>query len=440
MDSSRVGSHGGTRLQIVGGFVEILVFETNVPPCFRLYFTDPESRAISPPRPEDVSIETLRAGGKRQSFAFRRGDGFIESTSEIPEPHEFEVILTARHEGEERKYDTRFSEEAHGHEHAAGGHGHTHGITDPMIVTTGRGLWAIKWSFVALMATASLQLVVVFLSGSVALLADTIHNFGDAATAVPLGIAFLFARRPASRRYTYGFGRVEDLAGVAVVLMILTSAIVAGYTAIDRLLHPHEVTHVLAIVAASIVGFAGNEGVAIFRIRVGREIGSAALVADGLHARTDGWTSLAVLGGAIGVHLGYPKADPLTGLFITAAILLVMWRSVKAVFSRILDGVEPEYLDQLRETAGKVAGVIAVTDVRARWIGHRLRAEVSISVPPEMTVADAHAIALEVNHQLQHHLQFLSGAIVHIDPASAAGEIAHAVESHSHDGLAAHTH
>src|SRR5215213_846435 len=216
---------------------------------------------------------------------------------------------------------------AHDHQHGHEEHGHTHGAVDPSIATSERGIWAVKWSFVGLMVTALLQVVVVVLSGSVALLSDTIHNFGDALTAVPLWIAFALARLRASRRFTFGYGRVEDLAGVVVVLIILFSAVVAGYQAIERIIHPQPVGLLWAVAAAALVGFVGNEAVAIFRIRVGRQIGSAALIADGYHARTDGWTSLAVLLGAIGVWLGYPLADPIVGLLIAAAILVIVWQS-----------------------------------------------------------------------------------------------------------------
>src|SRR5216683_7685709 len=256
----------------------------------------------------------------------------------------------------------------HGHDHS---HGHTHGIVDPSIATSDRGLWAIKWSFVGLAATAVFQLVVVFISGSVGLLADTIHNLGDAATAIPLGIAFWFARKKPSARFTFGYGRVEDLAGVTIVLTILASAIIAGYESIQRLLHPQDISHLWAVIGASIVGFLGNEGVAIFRIRVGRELSSAALIADGYHARVDGWTSLAVLVGAVGVWLGYPLADPIVGLLITIVIAQIVWQSSKAIFARMLDGVEPAILDEIREAASGAKGVEKVTDVRARWLGHR---------------------------------------------------------------------
>jgi cation diffusion facilitator family transporter len=311
---------------------------------------------------------------------------------------------------------------------------------DPTIATSERGIWAIKWSFVGLMATALLQLVVVLMSGSVALLSDTIHNFGDAATAVPLGIAFALTRLGVSRRFTFGYGRVEDLAGVVIVLIILFSAVVAGYQAVERLLNPQPVGLVWAVAAASLVGFIGNEAVAVFRIRVGREIGSAALVADGYHARTDGWTSLAVLAGAVGVWLGYPLADPIVGLLIAVAILVIVWRSGKAVFTRLLDGVEPEAIEEIRHAASHVSGVEEVSEVRARWLGHRLHAEVNIAVDPELSVAEGHTIAREVNHQLLHHLSYLNGAVIHVDPVEEAGEDHHRISAHSHDGLPTHSH
>jgi len=321
-----------------------------------------------------------------------------------------------------------------------GHHGHTHGTVDPSLLSNERGLWAVKWSFIALFITAALQLVVVFLTHSVALLADTIHNFGDAATGIPLAIAFAFANRKPTRQFTFGYGRIEDLAGLAVVLTIFASAVVAGYQAIQRLLHPQPVNHLGAIVVASIVGFLGNELVAIFRIRVGKEIGSAALIADGYHARTDGWTSLAVLFGAFGVYLGYPKADPIIGLLITIAILGIVWQSVNTVFVRMLDGVEPEVLDEVQHAVSHVPGVLGVTDVRARWIGHRLHVEANISVAPNLSVAEGHEIAKAVEHQLRHHLPFLSGAVIHVDPAGEPGEAHHRISMHQHDGIPAHSH
>jgi cation diffusion facilitator family transporter len=311
---------------------------------------------------------------------------------------------------------------------------------DPSIATSERGKWAVKWSFVALFVTALLQLGVVVLSGSVALLSDTIHNFGDAATAVPLWIAFALTRLGTSRRFPFGYGRVEDLAGVVVVLIILFSALVAGYQAIERLINPQPVGFLGALAAAAIVGFLGNEAVAIFRIRVGRKIGSAALVADGYHARTDGWTSLAVLVGAVGVWLGHPLADPIVGLLIAAAILVIVWQSGKMVFARLLDGVDPSVIDDVRRAAARVESVEDVAEVRARWVGHRLRAEVNVAVDPELSVAEGHAVAREVNHSLLHELGYLETAVVHVDPVQESSEEHHRVDAHSHNGLPTHSH
>src|SRR5581483_11922689 len=319
----------------------------------------------------------------------------------------------------------------HEHEHAhahtgnhshAGRHAHTHGAIDPSILTTDRGIWAVKWSFVGLFITAVFQVFVVLISGSVALLADTIHNFGDAATAIPLWIAFAIGRRRPSDRFSYGLGRVEDLAGVVIVAVILASAVVACYQSIERLFHPQEVKFLWAVVTASLVGFAGNEAVAVFRIKVGEEIGSAALVADGHHARADGLASLAVLVGAFGVWLGYPLADPAVGLLITIVLLRIVWQSVKSVFSRLLDGVDPEVIGEIKHAAGHVEGVGSVSEVRVRWLGHRMHAELNIAVDQTLTVEKGHDIAKNVRHELLHRLKYLSNATIHVDPANASGE------------------
>jgi cation diffusion facilitator family transporter len=328
----------------------------------------------------------------------------------------------------------------HGHHTSAHGHAHTHGAVDPVIATTARGIWALQWSFVILAVTAALQLAIVLLSGSVALLADTIHNVGDAATAVPLWMAFLFARRRASARFTYGFGRVEDLAGVVVVLIILCSAVVAGYEAVHRLLHPQPLARLGWVAAAGLVGFLGNEWVAVFRIRVGREIDSAALVADGSHARTDGLTSLAVVLGALGVWLGFPAVDPLIGMLITVIIVGIVWQSAKTVFTRLLDGVDPALIAEIRHAAGHIPEVQEVTQVRARWLGHRLHAELNVTVRPELSVAQGHAIATDVRHQLLHHVPALGNAVIHVDPLDASGEEHHRIAEHRHGEWVAHTH
>ncbi|MES0172532.1 cation diffusion facilitator family transporter [Mesorhizobium sp. M0006] len=320
----------------------------------------------------------------------------------------------------------------HGHDHGEGGHGHTHGVIDPTIATTDRGIWAIKWSFVILAITAALQLVVVFLSGSVALLADTIHNVGDAVTAIPLWVAFMLARRKPSKTFTYGLGRVEDLAGILIVLIILFSAIVAGYEAIDRLINPKPIAFLGWVAIAGLIGFIGNEAVAVFRIRVGREINSAALIADGYHARTDGFTSLAVVLGALGVWLGFPLADPIIGLLITLAIFAIVWQSSKAVLTRMLDGVEPGIVDEIHHAAEHVPGIERVHSVQARWIGHRLHADVAISVAGAATAKEVLGVTEALKEELFAHLPALAEA--NVRPENPAGPAAKGAEtSHAHN-------
>jgi cation diffusion facilitator family transporter len=333
------------------------------------------------------------------------------------------------------------NDRAHDHPHMHGDgerHGHTHGVVDPTIATSDRGIWAMKWSFVILAITAALQFAAVVVSGSVALLADTIHNIGDAVTAVPLWIAFSLARRKPSPRFTYGLGRVEDLAGVAVVAIILSSAIVAAWEAVDRLIHPRPITLLWAVAAAGAVGFLGNEACAIFRIRVGREIDSAALIADGYHARTDGLTSLAVVAGAVGVWLGFRLADPIVGLLITIAIFGVVWQSAKAVFTRVLDGVDPDVLDDIRHATGHVPEVSDVLDVRSRWVGHRLTAEVDVAVDGRTTVREAEAVSSKIEHELLEHLPALSTAHVRTRPFRGGVQESAAHRDHVHEHAGRH--
>jgi cation diffusion facilitator family transporter len=306
-----------------------------------------------------------------------------------------------------------------GHAHGEGPHGHTHGVIDPSLSSSERGIWAIKWSFVILAITAILQLIVVFTSGSVALLADTIHNVGDATTAIPLWIAFVLARRKPTTTFNYGLGRVEDLAGMLIVMIILISALVAGYAAIDRLIHPQPITQLLAVAAAGVIGFLGNEAVAVFRIRVGRAMNSAALIADGYHARTDGLTSLAVVIGAIGVWAGFPLADPIIGLLITIAIFGIVWQSARAVITRSLDGINPGVTQEIRHAIALVPGVKKLVDVKARWLGHKLRAELTVVVDQNLSVAQANGIVLTLQRELHAQLPQLDAATVQFDTSGA---------------------
>jgi cation diffusion facilitator family transporter len=318
---------------------------------------------------------------------------------------------------------------SHGHE--AHGHGHTHGVIDPSIASTAEGMWAIKWSFAILAITAALQMAVVYVSGSVALLADTIHNIGDATTAIPLWIAFMLARRKPSKTFPYGLGRAEDLAGILIVLIILFSAIVAGYEAINRLLNPEPVQQLGWLALAGVIGFLGNEIVAVFRIRVGRRMNSAALIADGYHARTDGLTSLAVVLGALGVWLGYPLADPVIGLLITIAIFGIVWQSSRAVITRMLDGVEPHVIDEIHHAAQHVTGIEQVVEAKARWLGHSLHTDVTIAVNDHLSLAEATAISSALQNELRAHLPALKVANVTFGVNGSTARV-HAGIGHAH--------
>ncbi|MEQ0626049.1 cation diffusion facilitator family transporter [Mycobacterium tuberculosis] len=303
---------------------------------------------------------------------------------------------------------------------------HSHDTADSVddtLESTAAGIRTVKISLLVLGLTALIQIVIVVMSGSVALAADTIHNFADALTAVPLWIAFALGAKPATRRYTYGFGRVEDLAGSFVVAMITMSAIIAGYEAIARLIHPQQIEHVGWVALAGLVGFIGNEWVALYRIRVGHRIGSAALIADGLHARTDGFTSLAVLCSAGGVALGFPLADPIVGLLITAAILAVLRTAARDVFRRLLDGVDPAMVDAAEQALAARPGVQAVRSVRMRWIGHRLHADAELDVDPALDLAQAHRIAHDAEHELTHTVPKLTTALIHAYPAEHGSSI-----------------
>jgi cation diffusion facilitator family transporter len=325
------------------------------------------------------------------------------------------------------------SDQGHGHDH---GHDHPEGLLgaikeifaphshdasdsiDGALESSSAGIRAVKISLLALGATSIAQLVIVAISGSVALLADTIHNFSDALTAIPLWIAFALGTKAATRRYTYGYGRAEDLAGLFVIAMITLSAIIASIESVRRLINPIPIQHLGWVAAAGLVGFIGNELVAVYRIRVGRQIGSAALIADGLHARIDGFTSLAVLLGAGGVALGFPLADPIIGLLITIAILAVLRTAVRDVFRRLLDAIDPTLVDAVEAALAAEPGVTSVRSVKMRWIGHRIHADAELDIDASTSLTEAHRIAHEAEHTLIHAVPKLSSALVHAYPSS----------------------
>ena len=345
------------------------------------------------------------------------------------------------HPGGDRHGHEQAHEQAHEHAHEgahdgeAGGllgrirhvvtpHSHdTRAAVDSALEASERGVRTLFLSLAVLGVTAAAQAVVAVLSGSVALLGDTLHNVADALTALPLGLAFWIGRRPPTRRYTYGYGRAEDLAGIVIVVLIAASSALAAYEAVNRLLNHGHVSHLWAVAVAAVLGFAGNEIVARYRVRVGREIGSAALVADGLHARTDGFTSLSVLAGAGGVAIGWDWADPVVGLFITVAILFVLRDAAREIYRRLMDAVDPELVDDVEAALHATPGVMSVGAVRLRWIGHSLRAECDVVVGDTLTVVEGHQIAEACEHRLLHDLPRLTAATVHADPHGVAHEL-----------------
>jgi cation diffusion facilitator family transporter len=225
--------------------------------------------------------------------------------------------MHVHHKGEEHHHD--HSGHNHDHEH----HGHSHGLIDPSIVRSKEGVKAVSWSLLVLFITAFLQVGVFAYSNSVALFADLIHNFGDALTALPLGLAFFFRNETG-----------EKWAGYFVVLVIFISALVAGYAAVTRFFDPVAPTNLWALAIAGLIGFLGNELAAIIRKRAGKRLHSPALIADGDHARVDGLVSLGVVASALFVALGFSIADPLIGLGITALIVHITWQSWRTVTER----------------------------------------------------------------------------------------------------------
>jgi cation diffusion facilitator family transporter len=323
----------------------------------------------------------------------------------------------------------------HGHTHASQHHHggvlsrirhlfvpHSHDTADRIDATmkaSAEGMRALWISLAVLGATAATQAVVVVFSGSVALLSDTLHNVADALTAVPVGIAFLLGRRLATRRFTYGFGRAEDVAGIVVVLAIAGSALAAAIESIRRFTEPTDIRQLPVVAVAALVGFLGNEIAARVRIRTGRRIGSAVLVADGLHARADSITSLAVLLSVLGAAFGLRWADPAIGLVISVAIMIVTYSAAKQVVTRLMDAVDPALVDQAKAVLRDTEGVEAIDKIRMRWIGHALHAEVDLAVGAELTLRDAHTVAHRAEHRLRESIARMSSATVHVHPNGA---------------------
>jgi cation diffusion facilitator family transporter len=350
----------------------------------------------------------------------------------------------------EHDHDHDHGHEHHHDEHSHNGvwgwistifhlHGHSHQqnrIMADKAVVTNEGIRTVWIALAALVVTSVIQIIIFWMSGSVALLADTIHNIGDGLNSIPLLIAFYLARRAATRRYTYGFGRAEDVAGILIVLSIAISAAVIFWESFQKLLNPQPLTQLGWLSLAAVVGFIGNEVVAMFQINVGRRIGSAAMVADGMHARTDGLTSLAVLIAVAGSWLGYPIVDPIIGILIGIAILFITWDATKTMWYRLMDAIEPEYLQSAEEVTSRQTEIKEVRWLRMRWLGHRLHADIGIAVDPQLTTVESHHIAEHLRHDLYHSLPYLSEIMVHVDPWSAQPEEHHQLTAHHEEPVA----
>jgi cation diffusion facilitator family transporter len=331
----------------------------------------------------------------------------------------------ADHAGHAHDHDPA---DEHDHDHASGMWGrlrhavtpHSHDANAAIQSaeeSSGAGIRAAWIGLAGMGVTAILQMFIVAISGSIALLADTLHNVGHAVTTIPLIIAFRIGQRAASKSFGYGYRRAEDLVGVFISLIIGLSAALIIWESVSGLIDPRPLTNLWWVFAAGLVGAAGNELVAIYRIRIGRRIGSAALVAEGQHARADGFTSIAVAIGAVGVWAGFARADAIIGLVIALVILGILVSSLRTTVHRLMDGVEPSTVDSMIAAAAEVDGVIRVGRVRARWSGHRLVADAEIEVEPQLTIVEGHRISEQVEHELLHRIAHLESVTVHLHPA-----------------------
>lgn len=317
----------------------------------------------------------------------------------------------------------------HGH-----GHGHSHLPSDNMAASTREGLRVVAIATAGMFVVAAVELGFFAVSQSAGLLSDALHNLGDVLTTIAIWVAFLVARRPATRRYTYGYSRAEDLAGAFITLVIVASAGLAAWESYRRLITNAVPTQVGWGIAAALFGFVGNEALAQYKIRAGRRLNSQPLIADGQHSRIDGITSLAAAAGLLLEYFGVRHADPVAGLLISVAILYILVEVGRDVFRRLMDAVDPEVIEQVRMEAMGVPGVQEVADIRARWAGRRLYVAFNIGADSTLTLAQAHAIAERARQEVLAHVAGAAIVDIHVDPVGLpAGEDPHVWTHESHD-------
>jgi cation diffusion facilitator family transporter len=331
------------------------------------------------------------------------------------------------------EYEHAHSHDDHEPEHEGDSgheHGHEHGRVEADLYGNRAGLRAVQLSTLGMFLVAAIQFAIAGIGGSAGLFADALHNLGDVFTTVALWIAFVLSSRAANQRYTYGYYRSEDLAGIFIVLVIIASAVAGAVESIQKLTSGNIPTQIYLSMAATLVGVIGNEAMAQYKISVGKRINSVPLVADGQHSRIDGLTSLAALAGLIFVRFGLPIADPIAGIVITLVIVTVVYSTSRSVLQRLLDAVDARVVPSIMKTASTVPGVENVTDVRARWVGHTMHIVMNIEVDANLTLAKAHAIAEEVRHRLFHSIEGVSEVVIHTDPSSESGDYHQAMAHH----------
>jgi cation diffusion facilitator family transporter len=271
-------------------------------------------------------------------------------------------------------------------------------------------------SFLILGLTAVLEIGISSVSGSVSLLSDAVHNVSDALTGVPLWVAFFFSRKKPTARYSYGYGKFEDLAGVMIVVLVLLSSVFSITRSFGKLLHPQIFLHPGWVALASVTGFLGNEAVAFLRIRAGRRTGSVSLVADGQHARVDGLVSLSVLAGVAGSLTGHLRWDPLVGILLGVVTFLIGVRMGWMVGTHLSDGIDSGVLETIRRAALDEPGIREVSRVRARWMGHRMICDLLVVLDHPVSLPDSRQRARAVEERIRKALPFMDDVLVVATP------------------------
>lgn len=276
---------------------------------------------------------------------------------------------------------------------------------------------AVIVSAVALGLAALAEITASLISGSASVLADGLHNAGDVLTSFILLFTFALVRRPATRRFSSGYGRFEDVATLLIILVIIVTAAVAAAESVSKLINPVTYSGIPLSLGAALVGVIANLGVSEYKLRVGRGIGSESLEADGIHSRVDALVSAGAFVGIGLAGLGLRIADPIAGILITFAIVYVLAGTVKQLFYRMMDAVDPTIVDEITQAASSVNGVLQVHDVRVRWVGRQLVAVMHVAMDPKSTLENAHALAMRVEDAVCHEVP-AARLEIHMDPGT----------------------